>query len=617
MARLPYTNFHDLNLDWVLKVIKKAFTPDNPPPYPVKSVNGKTGNVTLTGGDIPFSEDFQQATVLDFCDYAIEAIDNLNVDVASKQDAPILVGSPGQVLGLDADQTPVWLNNPSPESIIDDNAGLGDTTKVYSADHVTGLISPIIDDLDDINGDIDNLKNKIKSSIHGRITPDYLTDFTQAAMYNGEIQSYGAYRITSDSILTIPAGSTMTIATGFQVQTAFFVGGNYSATYTLSADYTFPATSYIRISIKRVTENTSETADITEFANAVTFPTDIQNQISVLSSSLTSSVNTINTNIGKVVQSYGQISASNIGTLGWTSVKDFPSNRVFGLGNDLTNAMITDLPSYGGYAQLTKTTGVYPTVYISYEYINASGEKFYAWQTNNNTTLSPWKKVISGSELFRTISARSKITSSSKVIFIGDSLVSGVGGTGWQQDTGRYLLTYNGADLYANDTGTCWANMMRDYLVTNYGCTAYNNGLSGFNSINIPQNIASLVPSDTTHVIACWGINDRSLNYDTVAGYQTVIDYCNSIGAEIIPITICPCLQPNNTYTITQYDIVSRIKKVCEDNNFECCDLFGAINYYFYVKGITFDTNYLPDNLHPNDVMYTIMYNVVRQLLGV
>lgn len=159
MARLPYTNFHDLNLDWVLRVIKKAFTPDNPPPYPVKSVNGKTGDVTLTGGDIPFSEDFQQATVLDFCDYALESIDNLNVDVASKQDAPILIGSPGQVLGLDADQTPVWLNQPNPESIIDDNAGLGDTTKVYSADHITGLISPIIDDISDIEGNVRDLQN--------------------------------------------------------------------------------------------------------------------------------------------------------------------------------------------------------------------------------------------------------------------------------------------------------------------------------------------------------------------------------------------------------------------------------------------------------------------------
>lgn len=156
MARLPYTNFHDINLDWMIKRVMKAFTPDNPPPYPVKSVNGKTGVVQLTGGDIPFSEELPQASVLDFCDYALESIDDLYNITGSKQDAPVLMGSPGQVLGLDADQTPVWLNNPSPESIIDDNAGLGDTTKVYSANYIAGVLGPMVDDIHDIKETIED-----------------------------------------------------------------------------------------------------------------------------------------------------------------------------------------------------------------------------------------------------------------------------------------------------------------------------------------------------------------------------------------------------------------------------------------------------------------------------
>lgn len=94
MARLPYTNFHDLNLDFVLKVIKKAFTPDNPPPYPVKSVNGMTGNVTVTGDVIPIAPNNP---------------DMVTDVLREKQDAPASPGNPGQVLGLDANQTPVWL----------------------------------------------------------------------------------------------------------------------------------------------------------------------------------------------------------------------------------------------------------------------------------------------------------------------------------------------------------------------------------------------------------------------------------------------------------------------------------------------------------------------------
>ena len=44
----PYTNFHDLNLDWLIQKIMEAYGPDNPPPVGlVLSVNGDTGNVIL------------------------------------------------------------------------------------------------------------------------------------------------------------------------------------------------------------------------------------------------------------------------------------------------------------------------------------------------------------------------------------------------------------------------------------------------------------------------------------------------------------------------------------------------------------------------------------------
>ena len=42
----PYTNFHDLNLDWIIERIMSAYGPDNPPPIGlVLSVNGETGAV--------------------------------------------------------------------------------------------------------------------------------------------------------------------------------------------------------------------------------------------------------------------------------------------------------------------------------------------------------------------------------------------------------------------------------------------------------------------------------------------------------------------------------------------------------------------------------------------
>lgn len=52
--RTPYTNFHNLNLDWVIKKIKTVFSPDNPPPYPVISVNEMQGAVKVTAQNIPY-----------------------------------------------------------------------------------------------------------------------------------------------------------------------------------------------------------------------------------------------------------------------------------------------------------------------------------------------------------------------------------------------------------------------------------------------------------------------------------------------------------------------------------------------------------------------------------
>lgn len=47
MPPYPYTNFHELNLDWIIEKLKECYSPDNPPDSIVLSVNGQTGDVVL------------------------------------------------------------------------------------------------------------------------------------------------------------------------------------------------------------------------------------------------------------------------------------------------------------------------------------------------------------------------------------------------------------------------------------------------------------------------------------------------------------------------------------------------------------------------------------------
>lgn len=45
--KLPFTNLHEINLDWIIEEVKKCYSPDNPPQNVVLSVNGQTGQVVL------------------------------------------------------------------------------------------------------------------------------------------------------------------------------------------------------------------------------------------------------------------------------------------------------------------------------------------------------------------------------------------------------------------------------------------------------------------------------------------------------------------------------------------------------------------------------------------
>ena len=122
MARkTPYTNFHDLNLDWIIKRIKNVYNDENPPPYPVKSVNGQTGNVHLTGDDVTVSPNNNTP---------------ISTELAGKYTKPS-GGIPA------SDLAPGVI--PDPTSVIDDNAGAGVYNKTWSAHKLFQLEAETVD----------------------------------------------------------------------------------------------------------------------------------------------------------------------------------------------------------------------------------------------------------------------------------------------------------------------------------------------------------------------------------------------------------------------------------------------------------------------------------------
>ena len=60
--QFPYTNFHDLNLDWLIQKVKEAYSPENPPENMVISVNGESGEVILYKDAIVKLPDVEEST---------------------------------------------------------------------------------------------------------------------------------------------------------------------------------------------------------------------------------------------------------------------------------------------------------------------------------------------------------------------------------------------------------------------------------------------------------------------------------------------------------------------------------------------------------------------------
>lgn len=85
------------------------------------------------------------------------------------------------------------------------------------------------------------------------------------------VSSAADYRVRSDRV-TIPKGAVLSIASGFRFALYLFTAaGAYSSKVSGRTEpYTFAADTLCRILIARVTEDTSETADVAEFSSALT-----------------------------------------------------------------------------------------------------------------------------------------------------------------------------------------------------------------------------------------------------------------------------------------------------------------------------------------------------------
>lgn|GEM_PF-7084646 len=208
---------------------------------------------------------------------------------------------------------------------------------------------------------------------------------------------------------------------------------------------------------------------------------------------------------------------------------------------------------------------------------------------------------------------------SKSVVFIGDSIVEGYGCSnynGGSNGSSGHLIPNNVKTWYRNTGNKCWANMMINYIISNYPNTkACNNAIGGFTTKQIFDNLETLTIDDDGNraniAVLSIGTNDvyNSDKWNAITIYMTkIIRWLINRGIQPVILTNSPLKIANAPA------IQSAIIRACDICGVPAHDLLSRMNYYLWEHNIPLN-DVMNDNLHPNDQGYEIMYNIFKKIL--
>lgn len=306
----------------------------------------------------------------------------------------------------------------------------------------------------------------------------------------------------------------------------------------------------------------------------------------------------------------------------WTRFNELPSNRIYCL--NLSSETMTSLgfpttrastfislnplknptnQSYKVFMLITNSTSEINQMYIAF---------------GHGTSITPWTSIDTcNGPGYRNPLASSLFDSNNKLIFAGDSIVAGLGGTGYDISStggGEYIMNYHDIDRYENVAGQCWVNSMINHIETVYGKTGVKNrGIGGINTKGVLDNISTIF-GDANTVILSVGTNDYANNSNVYTYLQQIIKYCAQNNIKLMVMTNTP----NNTNNKNEYNAIKgQIQRVCNDVGIPCYDMYSEMEMYMDFKGLSLADVLNSDGIHPNDVGYNIMYKCALKLFGI
>lgn len=272
---------------------------------------------------------------------------------------------------------------------------------------------------------------------------------------------------------------------------------------------------------------------------------------------------------------------------------------------------------------------------------------------------------IATTEFARALSESAKrlishiMLSGGQIKLIGDSITSGQGGTGFDnQPSGGGVSLYTQHNQttdtyvyrYSNVNGHCWANSLKDYM-TQYGYSGVkvkNYGISGIRSHILKMLVdpegtnyhrpASDVPlidndkenNDSDDLVICMvGTNDRgevpanpSENYggELRDNILYMYNYLKGLGKDVIFMSNIPAGASNEALSPRcNMDKINRIiVSTCAWNNIPYISMYQLFKDWLIRTGNNLE-DYLTqgsDHLHPNDNGYDVMFELLADALG-
>ena len=390
MIKFPYTNLHELNLDWLIEKVKECYSPDNPPDDVVLSVNGETGNVIL------YKEaNVQLPDVTDTSWNFFRLADGTAVGIKFNKGLPL-----ERVHGSSRFQI-YDTGNPPPYPVTSINGQTGDITIQIAFGSLTGDTISFLSPSPDHSWSLDRETLDGAASIRLDTTNDEITAYIEYVSSDETVHSTLKLLTPADipsesGVISVNGAAGVVVITAEDIQRT---GSNAETVeHCLSSLASDTQTLATKIGTVGATSLQSQVdtingslADIQEDIGSVG-ATSLQSQVNTINdkigtvgaTSLQAQIDAINTNLGNVAKRT-LISAT---STNYTEVYEFPNGMVVLCARITVSVSVTSQSGgiyYGTIAAMDwgYTFADRPTVNVT---TRDGGTNGWVWQQNGATT---------------------------------------------------------------------------------------------------------------------------------------------------------------------------------------------------------------------------------------